>query len=71
LIQLFLVLGGCGFVFRIRRQGKEEEEEEEEEESGVGVVAETKIMALLGQQEMRSGSIQRRSCRVLVCSDVS
>jgi hypothetical protein len=43
-----LVLGGCGFVFRIRRQGKEEEEEEEEEESGVGVVAETKIMALLG-----------------------
>jgi len=66
------VLGGCGFVFRIRRQGKEEEEEEEEEEeSGVGVVAETKIMALLGQQEMRSGSIQRRSCRVLVCSDVS
>jgi hypothetical protein len=68
LIQLFLVLGDCGFVFRIRRQGKEEEEEEE---SGFGVVAEAKIMALLGQQEMRSGSIQRRSCRVLVCSDVA
>ncbi len=60
------MLGDCGFVFRIRRQGKEEEEE-----SGFGVVAETKIMALLGQQEMRSGSIQRRSCRVLVCSDVA
>jgi hypothetical protein len=59
------------FVFRIRRQWKEEEEEEEEEEFGVVVVAETKIMALLGLQEMRSGSIQRRSCRVLVCSDVS
>ncbi len=50
---------------------KDGKEEEEEAESGVGVVAETKIMALLGQQEMRSGSIQRRSCRVLVCSDVS
>ncbi len=50
---------------------KDGKEEEEEEESGVGVVAETKIMALLGQQEMRSGSIQRRSCRVLVCLDVS
>jgi len=43
------VLGGCGFIFRIRRQWKEKEEE-----SGVGVVAETKVMALLGQQEMRS-----------------